>query len=231
MWKMRVSEDGGDSGAYVSGKKKNSQVFDKDELLALANEVISISPHDVRMFMRHWFYREECMLSLKFLSYWFDYTLDRFGDLDGKDQALLAISYYEKKSKSCFRGKRAWRELFFKQIQRKIETLAHKEPDSHGLPRYVSLLYWVAREIRQKEKQKGMENEISATISSMVIETIRPEGRCSFYHGNFILSLYLEDPGIPEIHKKEIAERVRKACQVFASEYLRFVDKALEDAK
>ena len=218
MWKLHVG--GITSDDIFPVRENGSQLFTKEELLILANEYVTISPHDVRMFLRGWFYRDENLLSLPFLTYW--YTSDS-GYLDGKDKALLAITYYEKKRKTLSKNKGTWRRVFFREIQERVANLARSDPESHGLPGYISLLYALAQDTLTKAKRREMEEQIADIIAHMIIEAIRPEGRCSLYQTQTLLYFQLSDPMIPSADKKKILEKVNHACKEFASQYMSFV--------
>lgn len=214
MWGLYV---GGEKDDDVFPVRKNgAQLFTQTEIVALAERVVSVSLSDVYMFFEQWFYRSECLLSTAFLEYWYKKGDERFTTLSGKLESLIVIALYE----------RGEQKVTFQDVVKRLVALAKREPDSHGISRYIALLYvYVKKE--SDVKQKCLRNqEVLDAIIETIVAALSPYTRGNVFHSQTLLHFYIEDPSIPEEDKEQILLRVQTKCNEYGTLYFTYTDEA-----
>lgn len=188
----------------------------KEDLVALAEEVVTIDVDDVNFFLGGggMFYRSANPFSNTFLKHWYKET-KRFFAGSGKLASLIALALYEKNPN----------EVRFDSIEEKVVELARRSPGDHGISRYVGLLYMIAQDEKDGFKQALLKKRIHTTIAAIVVESLRSASSMSFYEGELLLTYFLEGDDIPKEDKQKIRIIVQHECDQIATRYLTFTDR------
>lgn len=181
----------------------------KQEILDLANQVISINTCDMYLFFQQWFYRDSSVgdaFSIEFYEYWYSKTTGTFPDLTGKLGSLFMIAYQAKFPEKDI----------FSDLLETNKKLIRRDTTSHGIHRYFSLLYMMAGEDSEKIKK-------ISPLWCLLIETLIRKG--DTFHAEFSLEIVLRDVGIPKEQRDLICSEVTKSCISFGEEITEFLEK------
>lgn len=181
----------------------------KQEILDLANQVISINACDMYLFFQQWFYRDSSIgdaFSIEFYEYWYSKTTGTFPDLTGKLGSLFMIAYQAKFPEKDI----------FSDLLETNEKLIRRDTTSHGIHRYFSLLYMIAGEDSEKMKK-------ISPLWCLLIETLVRKG--DTFHAEFSLEIVSRDVGIPKEQRDLICSEVIKSCRSFREEITKFLGK------
>lgn len=177
--------------------------FTREDIIALAERVQEIAHSDLTMFFQQWFYRSEkpFPFSKEFMLRYYKNKERR--EIDGKIESLIAIAlsytYPE--------------ELKFEEIKEKMLELARHDPDSHGIYRYLGLIFWVAGNNQKKRKLA------IAAYTELVITMVNKSLR--YFPGpSFAVEMFMEEPGIPAEEKIEGLKAINGALREKAKVYL-----------
>ncbi|OGG61251.1 hypothetical protein A3C87_01485 [Candidatus Kaiserbacteria bacterium RIFCSPHIGHO2_02_FULL_49_34] len=155
------------------------------DIVALANATISLCVRDATRLLYGKGGAQS--LSLEFHTYWHC----RYRSLSGKAAALNAIAYYHAQ-KACAGGSLSNDTLakLTKELLVQVDYWAHREPDSHGIPRYMSLIYHVLQEISSKH----VRYRFMQKVEDMVVQLLTPKHGSDFLSLEFMVRAYLQDP-------------------------------------
>jgi hypothetical protein len=190
--------------------------FSKEEIVAMANRVVTIFRGDVDMFFQNWFYYSNDIVpfSKEFLLYWFNY--EGYGTYapSGKIASLIAIALF-----------RAYPEDITQDaVLEKMSMLAERDPESHGIYRYCALAFQIAgSDVLQRNK--AIDGWVNAIIRMIWVS------KHAFSRPEFALELFLDDTGISKDEKAQALVKIHKACQEKASVYTNIIEVTKEQLK
>ncbi len=190
--------------------------FSKEEIVAVANQVITICSSDVYMFFQNWFYNSNgnVPLSKEFLLYWFNYPANDSSSPSGKIASLIAIALF-RTHPTC---------IAQEEVIKKMQDLAGRDPESHGIYRYCALSFQIAgSDVLQRNK--AIEGWVNAIIKMIWVS------KHAFSGPEFALEIFLEDTGISKEEKAQALVKIHKACQEKASVYTNIIKVTKEKLK
>ena len=177
--------------------------FSKEEIIALANQVVHVHSSDIEMFFQGWFYRrdEPFPFTKEFLTHWFNYNWYEVYRPDGKIESLIAIALFQTYPECITQN----------EVTEKMYELSERDPTSHGIHRYCSLSFWMAGEDTEK-RQKAIDGYVESIIM-MIQKSVMA------HDAQFAIELLLEEPGITKAEKVAAVGRIQKVCNVKARTY------------
>ena len=180
----------------------------KDEMLALANRVISVSRNDLYTIFQQWFYRsdEEIPLSKEFFAYWWKTTGDWTSDVDGKIASLLAIAYQKKYPE----------EVSLEATIDRFIRLSRHHPESHGIFRYLSLCFWIAGE------DEGCKQKVVDAWTQQ-IEDMICGGKSLFRGAQMSIEFFIRERNISEEMKAAALLKINRTAVGVAKSYTNLV--------
>lgn len=187
------------------------QWITKEEMLALANQVISVSHQDLYTIFQQWFYRssEEIPLSKEFFVYWWKVTGDSVNDVDGKIASLLAIAFQNKYPE----------EVSLDETIKRFTSLSHRRPESHGVFRYLSLCFLIAGE-NKAHKQKVID------IWVRQIEDMICGGKSLYRGAQLSIEFFISEKNISESVKAKALKKINRTAKSVAKSYTNLVADA-----
>jgi hypothetical protein len=186
-----------------------SLVFTKEELLLLANRVVSVHISDLNLIFKNWFYRIDGPLPLerRFLLYWFKLTMDQSYEPEGKVASLIAIALFNTYPEEIDQG----------AIINKIHTLAYTDPSSHGIYRYCSLSFAIAGNDVQM-RRKAIDSYVNFIITILERQTLE-------FGIDFAIDMFLEEPEIPKEEKRIALTKIHNLCRQKIKDYNHLIVK------
>lgn len=187
------------------------QWITKEEMLALANQVISISHQDLYTIFQQWFYRTEVEipLSKEFFAYWWKVTGDSVNNVDGKIASLLAIAFQKKYPE----------EVSLDETIKRFASLSHRRPESHGVFRYLSLCFWIAG------KNEAHKQKVTDVWVRQIEDMIR--GGKSLYRGaQLSIEFFISEKNISESVKTKALKKINRTAKSVAKSYTNLVADA-----
>lgn len=206
---QRISQN-----AFQSDSQSNAVMSDwitRDEMITIANTIISVSHSDLYTIFQQWFYREESELpfSKEFFAYWYNESGKLFSKIDGKIASLIAIEYHKKFPN----------EVHLPDVIKRFVNLCRDQPDSHGAFRYLSLCFYIAGD---NEDQKVL--IVDAWVKSII--DMLYQGKSVFHGAQFSTEFFIEESCISTEAKKAGLEKIQKAAEDVAVSYKELVQKA-----
>ncbi len=176
--------------------------FTQEEIISLAERVKEIHPNDITTFFQQWFYRSNKPLpfSKEFLLRYYDNR--GWNRPSEKLASLVAIALFNTYPE-C---------LTLPDIKERMINLAERNPESHGIFRYLSLMFCVAG--KDEEKRKYTIDTYVELVITMVKRSV------SYFPGpSMAIEFFLEEPGITKAEKKDGIQKIHKACKEKAAVY------------
>jgi hypothetical protein len=188
--------------------------FTREEIIALAERVKEIHQSDITTFFQQWFYRSNKPLpfSKEFLLRYYD---DRgWNRPSGKLAALVAIALFNTYPE-C---------VTMSDIKERMLNLAERNPESHGIFRYLSLMFCIAGEDEEKRKFA-----IDAYVE-LAITIVRKS--VSYFPGpSMAIEFFLGESGITASEKKAGMRKIHKACKEKAQVYADIIKATREQLR